>query len=319
MLKLQSCILCCNICSGALVLSDRGCCCIDEFDKMTNQHSALLEAMEQQSISIAKAGMVCSLPSRCSVIAAANPVGGHYNPNKTIAENVKLSTPLLSRFDLLFILLDRPDASLDRYLSEHVLAIHGDNGAASSSVEAWESDLPLEQKLQSCKEELDLVMMRKYIAHIRDNVKPVLGDDAKAVLKEFYLQLRAEDVTDEAPVTTRQLESLIRLTESRAKIAQRSVATAMDAVDVVEIVRHCMRDVKSADGVTAKVSISCCLLRNCPLLLCSVRKVENVQENSVLCRKHYFKVTYPYILNTSSVIHLYQKTFQSTRISLYIN
>lgn len=229
--------------AGALVLADKGCCCIDEFDKMGAQHSALLEAMEQQSISIAKAGMVCSLPARTSVLAAANPVGGHYNPRKSIADNLKLSSPLLSRFDLIFILLDRPDSGLDKYLSDHVLAMHA--GESSSQFEDHESDLPLEQRLMSCKDQIEPHLMKKYIAHVRSTVHPTLSDDAKAVLKEFYLALRAQDTNDETPVTTRQLESLIRLTESRARVAQRSEATGEDAVDVVEIVQQCMRDIRA--------------------------------------------------------------------------
>ena len=89
--------------------------------------------------------------------------------------------------------------------------------------------------------------MKKYIAHVRSTIQPSLSTDAKSVLKEFYLQLRGEDNSDETPVTTRQLESLIRLTESRARLAQRDVATGADAVDVVEIFQHCMRDIRS-DG-----------------------------------------------------------------------
>ncbi|KAK9759857.1 hypothetical protein K7432_016682 [Basidiobolus ranarum] len=119
--------------AGALVLGDQGCCCIDEFDKISADHNALLEAMEQQCISIAKAGIVCSLPARTCVIAAANPIGGHYNKAKTVSENLKMSSALLSRFDLIFILIDKPNEEMDMFLSEHVMALHSGSSDKKTS------------------------------------------------------------------------------------------------------------------------------------------------------------------------------------------
>ncbi|GAY52345.1 hypothetical protein CUMW_141080, partial [Citrus unshiu] len=177
--------------AGAMVLADSGLCCIDEFDKMSAEHQALLEAMEQQCVSVAKAGLVASLSARTSVLAAANPVGGHYNRAKTVNENLKMSAALLSRFDLVFILLDKPDELLDKRVSEHI-------------------------------------MMTKPAAEI---------------LQKFYLNLRDHNTSaDSTPITARQLESLVRLAEARARLDLREEITAEDALEVVEIMRESLYD-----------------------------------------------------------------------------
>jgi DNA helicase MCM8 len=264
--------------AGALVLADQGTCCIDEFDKMKHEHEALLEAMEQQSISIAKAGIVCNLPARCSVIAAANPAGGHYNRAKTVSENLKISPALLSRFDLIFILLDRSDTSRDELLSEHVMKLHSGRNDASIAAEKL---LENQMYTQYNKAKMDALMrrqtgqsatqldggllsrslakylrpndrfvpmpprlLRKYIAYARKYVHPKLTVEAKSVLREYYLKLRQQyHTSDSTPITTRQLESLIRLAQARARIELRDRVSRQDAEDVIDIMKESLYDV----------------------------------------------------------------------------
>uniref|UniRef100_A0A6I8PEL4 DNA helicase MCM8 n=1 Tax=Ornithorhynchus anatinus TaxID=9258 RepID=A0A6I8PEL4_ORNAN len=245
--------------AGALVLGDQGICGIDEFDKMGNQHQALLEAMEQQSISLAKAGIVCSLPARTSIVAAANPVGGHYNKAKTVSENLKMGSALLSRFDLVFILLDTPNEDHDHLLSEHVMAMRAGKSKiiqsatvvrlnsqdSNTSLLEVVSDKPLSERLKVIPgENLDPIphqLLRKYVGYSRQYVHPRLSPEAAQALQEFYLELRKQNLgLDSTPITTRQLESLIRLTEARARLELREKATKEDAEDVIEIMKYSM-------------------------------------------------------------------------------
>ncbi|XP_071961751.1 DNA helicase MCM8-like [Antedon mediterranea] len=249
--------------AGALVLSDQGCCCIDEFDKMSTQHQALLEAMEQQSISIAKAGIVCSLPARAAILAAANPVGGHYNKAKTVSENLKMGSALLSRFDLVFILVDKPDEQMDSLLSEHVMAMHsGRKRSADGDWKAqrknlsndddearrlYEAERPLLERLIYARGEkvdpIPVFLLRKYIAYARKYVHPKLTKEAAVILQNFYLELRKQQKgADGIPITTRQLESLVRLAEARARLEMREKVTEQDATDVVEMMKYSMID-----------------------------------------------------------------------------
>ncbi|MFS8004447.1 putative DNA helicase [Helianthus anomalus] len=247
--------------AGAMVLADRGLCCIDEFDKMSAEHQSLLEAMEQQCVSVAKAGLVASLSAQTTVLAAANPVGGHYNRAKTVNENLKINAPLLSRFDLVFILLDKPDEQLDKQVSEHIMSLHAGSGDSSQTVKkltasqsvrstdlyAKSNSLVSRLRLDPRKDR-DFVplpgpLLRKYIAYARTYVFPRMSREAAKILQEFYLKLRDRNTSaDGTPVTARQLESLVRLAQARARVDLREEVTGEDAMDVVEIMKESLYD-----------------------------------------------------------------------------
>ncbi|KAI3791724.1 hypothetical protein L2E82_05586 [Cichorium intybus] len=248
--------------AGAMVLADRGLCCIDEFDKMTAEHQSLLEAMEQQCVSVAKAGLVASLSAQTTVLAAANPVGGHYNRAKTVNENLKINSALLSRFDLVFILLDKPDELLDKQVSEHIMSLHVGNGdqsqtlrklpsnASSQSItEKGQKSGSLVSKLRlDPRKDIDFAplpspLLRKYIAYARTYVFPRMSRAAAKILQEFYLKLRDRNMSaDGTPITARQLESLVRLAQARARVELREEITVEDAQDVVEIMKESLYD-----------------------------------------------------------------------------
>ncbi|XP_037038366.1 DNA helicase MCM8 [Bradysia coprophila] len=252
--------------AGPLLLADQGTCCIDELDKMSNSNQALLEVMEQQCVSIAKAGVFCSLPARTSVIAAANPADGHYNKSKTVSENVKMNPALLSRFDLAFIILDRPNAELDSVLHDYRRHLSGMPQVLSPSASfngsqatlSGQANEPLNVRLKLQRNEkidpLPRVLMQTYIAYARKYCHPKLSEGAIGLLRDFYLELRGVQQGDNSiPVTTRQLEAMIRLTQARARAELCGEATAQHASDVITIVRHSMIDVFSTDVGTIQL------------------------------------------------------------------
>ncbi|XP_022825885.1 DNA replication licensing factor Mcm3 [Spodoptera litura] len=257
--------------AGAMVLADRGVVCIDEFDKMSDiDRTAIHEVMEQGRVTIAKAGVHATLNARCSVLAAANPVYGRYDQYKTPMENIGLQDSLLSRFDLLFVMLDIADADHDNMISEHVLRMHryrnpkeqdGEVLPMGSTVEMLSTENPdndeaeetnasiyekydplLHGNTRSKKEQyLNTKFMRKFI-HISRLMKPKLTQEASDAIADEYARLRNQDMMDSdvartQPVTARTLETLIRLSTAHAKCRLSSQITQDDAHAAIELVQ----------------------------------------------------------------------------------
>ena len=211
--------------AGALVLADKGIACIDEMDKMRPEDRvAIHEAMEQHTISVAKGGIVATLNARAAILAAANPALGRYDSYRTVAENISLPVTILSRFDLIFVLKDIPEKERDLQMSEHILELHR-KGASPS-----EPPIPPD-------------ILRKYIAFAR-GINPTLTKEALERLRDFYLEMRAATETEGSPIaiTARQLESLVRISEARARAALRKEVQPEDAEYAIAIMRRSLEE-----------------------------------------------------------------------------
>ncbi len=233
--------------AGALVLADKGIAAIDEMDKMDNDDkSALHEAMEQQTISVAKAGVMATLKSRCSLLAAANPKLGRFDKYEPIAPQINLTPALMSRFDLIFVLTDDPDTKRDSAIAQHILK---SNYAGELATQAdWNQDISqedIDNALVVIKPVLDPELLRKYVAYARKNIFPTLSDGAKEYFLKYYVGLRSQgqDSNKPVPVTARQLEALIRLGEASARLRLSDKVTLDDAKRVVKILEACLRKV----------------------------------------------------------------------------
>ena len=224
--------------AGAVVLGDQGLVCIDEFDKMRPEdRSALHEVMEQQSASIAKGGIVATLNARTSILAAANPIYGKYDPFKNIHENVNLPIPLLTRFDLIFVVRDIPTPQQDRDIAQHILSQHGTYGTDTTSL-------------------VDIDILTKYLAYAK-RIDPVLTKEAESKIMEFYLKMRSiedEDKEKMITITPRQLEGLIRLATARARLLLKNQVEKDDAERAIYLFNEMLENA-GVDVNTGKVDI----------------------------------------------------------------
>jgi len=237
--------------AGALVLADKGIAAVDEIDKMRKEdRDALHEAMEQQTVSIAKAGIMARLNSRCSLLAAANPKEGRFNDYEPISKQINMLPSLLSRFDLIYTMKDRPSEERDTRTAEHIIETHyAGELLARFEIEGKmdeEGKARFREHVEALKPAVPEELLRKYVAWSKRNVFPVMSEEAKKKFSGFYIGLRRQGYEDEeapVPVTARQLEALIRLGEARARTQLSDTVTAEDAEQVIKVVTFCLKQV----------------------------------------------------------------------------
>ncbi len=225
--------------AGAMVLANKGIVCIDELEKMLEQdRSAMHEAMEQQTITISKANVQATLRAETSVLSAANPKFGRFDPYQHIAQQIDLPPTLINRFDLIFVLRDIPSREVDEKIADHVLQEH---------------------KKVSKKPPLSPEFLKKYIAYARQRITPKLTDEAIEEIKKFYVELRnmptaGDELVKPIPISARQLEALIRLSEASSKVRLSNKVTKEDARRAINLLKYCLLQV-GLDQETGQIDI----------------------------------------------------------------
>ncbi len=227
--------------AGTLVLANKGFAIIDELDKMNkDDRSALHEGMEQQQISISKANIQATLRCETTIIAAANPKFGRFDPYGDIVKQIDLPPTLLNRFDLIFPVMDPPNRERDEKIASFILQLHQNPEAAASTIPAS--------------------LFKKFFAYARQKVNPNMSDGASEEIKKYYLSMRSSGGVDESgrslsiPISARQLEALIRLSEAAAKIRLSAIVTREDAQKAVELIDYCLNQI-ALDKSTGKIDI----------------------------------------------------------------
>jgi replicative DNA helicase Mcm len=228
--------------AGAMVLANKGILCLDEMDKMAREDTdALHEAMEQQQVTITKANIQATLRTETTVLAAANPKMGRFDPYKLVAEQIDLPPALINRFDLIFAIRDIPDKILDERIAQHVLDLH--------------------QAPETIKPEIPIETLRKFISYTKQNIFPKMTNEALEEIKSFYVGLRnTESASDKEgrmkpiPITPRQLEALIRLAEASARVRLDTKIKRQDAKRAIELLKYCLMQV-GIDPETGQIDI----------------------------------------------------------------
>jgi replicative DNA helicase Mcm len=244
--------------AGVMVLADKGLACIDELDKMTeSDRSSMHEAMEQQTVSIAKAGIQSTLQSRCSVLGAGNPKQGRFRPGEGKHDQINLPAPLKSRFDLIFTMTDEPDNKKDRELAQSVIKHHriGEIFRLSKI-----GDRTYETMLESGDSGIDEAMpvidpeeLRKYVAYSKRVCFPILTEEAMSEIVDFYVSLRERSAgpmgdSGRVALTARQLEALIRMSEASARIRLSDSVTPADAKTAIRLMENSLKDVAMTES-----------------------------------------------------------------------